>query len=1341
MLKQGNYEIWRLRIEQYFQVQDYALWDVIKNENSFKPVAHTITNDAGTSTTLIPGPVTTEEKAQKKCCEGKKHNEFDDLYNNFKIVKQEVKGTANSSSSLNSQNMAFVSSPSSTNEINTAYEVSTTNTQANPASTQVNTASTQVSTANLSDVTVYAFLASQPNGSQLAHKDLVQIHKDDLEKMDLKCQLALLRMRTRRFFQKTSRKITIKGNDTAGYDKSKVECFNCHKLGYFARECRQPRNQDSRNKNQDNSKKTVHVEYTSSNAMVVIDGADFDWNFMADDEIPTNMALMAFLNSETSKSVCEDISNEVKEYHDAPLVKDMVLDNKDCLVDSPLVEEKKTVVPIIAKVEFVRPKQQEKPVRKTVRPVKTARTRPVNTARPNSAVVNDVNSHPQKEDQGYVNSGCSRHMTGNMSYLFDFMKFNGGYVTFKRGAKGGRITGKGTLKTASKDKTTRILKKFITKIENLVDKKIKVIRCDNGIEFKNSVMNDFCAMKGIRREFSVAQTPQQNGVAERRNKILIEAARIMVLVVKPHNKTPYKLFRGRNHALSFMRPFGCHVIILNTLDHLGKFDGKSDDGFFIGYSLNSKDFRVYNLRTRKVKENLHIRFLEDKPSVASNGPKWLFDIDVLTKSMNYVPVVVGVSEESEIDNQEKSKNSTQDVNTVGPSINTASTNVNTKVDLSNILNTYLVPSTPNTRIHKDHLLDHFGFSRPDITFAVCTCARFQVTPKVSYLHAVKRIFRYLKGQPKLGLWYLKDLLIELEAYTDSDYAGASLDMKSTTRGCQFLRSRLISWQCKKQTVVTNSTTEAEYVATASINLQLLVMVTAAEKPTESEGFEQIIDFLNANPIKYALMVNPTIYTLCIKQFWAMVKVKTVNGEEHIQALVDKKKVIITETTGSESRPPMLNKENYVPQSSRLLRYAKSRPNRKLIHNSILNGPYVRRMIPAPGDANREVTMTETFHPEWSRHVTIVHQTKDLHTVDYTQLYDFLKYNQKEVDELKAKILAKTQDPIALMANSNNPYAFPAPNQDQLSFNQNYLQQPMPNPEDMTDPTTRISSNPRNRQIAQPGMIMGQDRQMQMVGEEYDLMAAAADIDEIKEVNANCILMANLQQASTSSTQTDKAPVYDSDGSAENDNNVISEDTSVEQGGEIVEQHLVNFKETRALYDSLYQNLAIEVEKVNSVNRKLKETNVDRTTELARFKNQTRCFEISQEKYDKLERCYQQSVYQEQCLFKKINALHLSTEATKFVGDFKSLANEADASLAKHKALELDIKRLLKAVVSQDIMNIVQKESVVDTSDLQTELEHYKDMQQKIERLQAQLGDLKGKSKDTSCVSETHNPLS
>ncbi|GJT55074.1 hypothetical protein Tco_0990128 [Tanacetum coccineum] len=264
----------------------------------------------------------------------------------------------------------------------------------------------------------------------------------------------------------------------------------------------------------------------------------------------------------------------------------------------------------------------------------------------------------------------------------------------------------------------------------------------------------------------------------------------------------------------------------------------------------------------------------------------------------------------------------------------------------------------------------------------------------------------------------------------------------------------------------------------------------------------------------------------------------------------------------------------------------------------------------------------------------------MHEVDYTQLYDFLKYNQAEVNELRAEQLARAHDPLALMENSNNPYNYPVFHQDQPSpitymqqpqpnnnfnpqpsFNTNYMQQPMPNLEDITDPATvmnmtlvlmakafklnyltptnnnqRISPNPHNRQIAQLGMNLGQDRQMQMVrvqnsgiqnvgnqnglivvpgianqnlnpnrngnvvaaraegsairnnsnhigcynfkgleeariqlqAEEFDFMAVAGDLEEIKEVNANCILMANLQQASTSGTHTDKAPVYDSD---------------------------------------------------------------------------------------------------------------------------------------------------------------------------------------------------------------------
>nr|GEV45172.1 hypothetical protein [Tanacetum cinerariifolium] len=357
-------------------------------------------------------------------------------------------------------------------------------------------------------------------------------------------------------------------------------------------------------------------------------------------------------------------------------------------------------------------------------------------------------------------------------------------------------------------------------------------------------------------------------------------------------------------------------------------------------------------------------------------------------------------------------------------------------------------------------------------------------------------------------------------------------------------------------------------------------------------------------------------------------------------------------TGSENRPQMLNKENYVSWSSRLLRYAKSRPNGKLIYNSIINGLYVRRMIPEPGDANLEVeandqaiktillglpediyaavdscetaqeiwlrvqekqTLFKRRRLKWSRHVTIVHQTKNLHTTDYTQLYDFLKYNQKEVDDLRAERLAKSHDPLALMANSNNPFTYPVFHK--INHHQ-VVQNAVQNPGVQ-------NVGKQSGLIVVPGIAnqnLNGNGNVVAVRVEGNATGNNADLDEIEKVNANCILMANLQQTSTPGTQTDKASVYDSDGSVE------------------------------------------------------------------------------------------------------------------------------------HKALELEIERLLRAIVSQDIMSIVQSISVVDTSNLQIELEQckydkisydkaYNDMHQKIERLQAQLGDLKGKIKDTSSVSNTLDQLS
>ncbi|GJY81087.1 putative ribonuclease H-like domain-containing protein [Tanacetum coccineum] len=885
--------------------------------------------------------------------------------------------------------------------------------------------------------------------------------------------------------------------------------------------------------------------------------------------------------------------------------------------------------------------------------------------------------NPQLElqEKGLIDSGCSRHMTRNKSCLSDYEEINGGFVAFGGNSKGEEsvlFTDTECVVLSSDFKLTyenHVLLKVPRK-DNMYSVNLRIVVPQGGltylfakatldesnlwhrrlghINFKtmNKLVrgNFFCEMKGIKREFSVARTLQQNGVAERKNRTLIEAARTMladsklpttfwaeavntscyvhnrVLVIKPYNKTPYELFN-------------C------------KFDGKADEGFFVGYSVNSKEFRVFNSRTKIVEETLHITFLENKPNVAGSGPEWLFDIDTLTKLMNYKSVVAGnqtngnactkesidagqarkktvpsyeyillplwtpdstiasslkssddkvandvekkttedPAKEDDKDDQDLREfkrlivqgkeaeiniNSTNSASAVSSPVNTAGikdadvNNTNSIYtasplvnfdglsyfnanppddpkmpnledtgifggayddedfvaggDMNNLESSMPVSPISKTRVHKDHpveqiirdlhsapqtrrmtknseehvepkkviqaltdpswieamqdellqnkkdergivvrnkarlvaqgytqeegidyddvfapvarieairlflayasfmnfvvyqmdvksaflygkieeevyvcqplgfedpefpdrvykvekalyglhqaprawyetlstyllenrfqrgiidktlfikkvkghillvqiyvddiifgstkkelctefeklmhkkfqmssmgeltfflglqvmqkedgifisqdkyvdeILKKFGFStmriastpmetskpllkdaeaedvnvhlyrsmirslmyltssRPDIMFVVCACARFQVTPKVSHLHAVKRIFRYLKGQPKLGLWYPKDSPFDLEAYTNSDYAGASLDRKSTIGGCQFLRSRLISWQCKKQTVVANSTTEAEYVAAANCCGQVL----------------------------------------------------------------------------------------------------------------------------------------------------------------------------------------------------------------------------------------------------------------------------------------------------------------------------------------------------------------------------------------------------------------------------------------------------------------------------------------------------------------------------------------
>ncbi|GKA34934.1 putative reverse transcriptase, RNA-dependent DNA polymerase [Tanacetum coccineum] len=330
---------------------------------------------------------------------------------------------------------------------------------------------------------------------------------------------------------------------------------------------------------------------------------------------------------------------------------------------------------------------------------------------------------------------------------------------------------------STKDETSGILKSFITGVENLIDQRVKLI--------------------------SVARPPQQNRVAERRNRTLIEAARTMLA----DSKLTYLLFRlGQIGFLNIdaltksmnYKPViaGNQFMVMQVQKHVMM--QSSPDAGFKPSGDNEKKVTEEPGKEGGDSNDMDVKsvFLygKIKEEVYVCQPPGFEDPDFLDRVYKVEKALYGLHQALRAC-----------METQKPLL---------KDEDGEEVDVHLYRSLIGS-------LMYLTSSRPDIMFAVCACARYQVNPKVSHLHVVKRIFRYLKGQPKLGLWYPKDSPFDLVAYTDSDYAGASLDRKSTTGGCQFLGCRLISWQCKKQTVVANSTTEAEYVAASSCCGQVL----------------------------------------------------------------------------------------------------------------------------------------------------------------------------------------------------------------------------------------------------------------------------------------------------------------------------------------------------------------------------------------------------------------------------------------------------------------------------------------------------------------------------------------
>nr|GEV16646.1 hypothetical protein [Tanacetum cinerariifolium] len=759
---------------------------------------------------------------------------MDDLYNNLKIYETEGKGSL--SSSQNSQNVAFVSSNSS-GSINQAHGSNSANTN------------------SLSDAVIYSFFANQSNSPQLNNEDLQQIDADDLEEMDLKAP------RENKFREPVRRNVTI--------------------------------------------------ETTYVNALVAQDGfgnfmplkPDFIFDDMDEyviSETVTSVPTVATNKAKTSESKPKSVSE--------PIIKDWVSDSK---YENKTETKSKLRKLSFAKVDFVKPNEQLKSPREYVKQEEHNRQA----------------KNPRKNSQS---------LRGQKQYLMLFreivlMLLRPQQVRTIHSFRCRRkelliVDALGTLlETCPVFLSMKKLMVDLLPLEETpkeVKSLVKVKSVQNSVLFtdiKCVVLSpDF---KLLDESQVLLRVPRKNNMYSVDLKNVAPSGGLTCLFAKAtldesnlwHRRLGYINFKTMNKLV-----WGNLV-----RDPLGKFDGKANEGLFVRYTVNSKAFRVFNSRTGIVEETLHVTFLENKTNVAGSIPTWLFDIDTLTKSMNYKPAVAGnqsnssTGEEEKKDSEDPGNEDNEVLSLKEPKVNQEKEPMKEmctefekmmqkKFQMSSIgkLIFFLglqIASTPietskplmkdkNARDVDVHLyrlmicsLMYLTSSRPDIMFGVCACARFQVTHKVSHLHVVKQIFRYLKGQPKLGLCYPKDSPFNLEAY--SDYAGASLDRKFITKGCQFLRSRVISWQCKKQTVVTNSTTEAEdsyekrLIQVIKIHTDHNVadlLTKAFDKYSFDEikvytgitkknaDFAEIVDFLNANPIRVDNMQLMELMELCIK---------------------------------------------------------------------------------------------------------------------------------------------------------------------------------------------------------------------------------------------------------------------------------------------------------------------------------------------------------------------------------------------------------------------------------------------------------------------------------------------
>ncbi|GJU92039.1 putative ribonuclease H-like domain-containing protein [Tanacetum coccineum] len=695
--------------------------------------------------------------------DGKDVLDIDDLYNNLKVFEADIKGSFGSS--LNSQNVAFLSAEdtSSSNEVNTANSVSTASSHNSQG---------QASSSSYIDDLMFSFFANQSNSPKLDDEDLEQIDHDDWRIWTLNAQVAMLFMRVKQFYKKTRRKLIFNGKEPVGFDKAKVECFNCHSRGHFTRKCRAPRNQGNRNgdtgyRRRYNTKRTIPME--TSDALVVQDNALI------------GLDIECWLGKWVTAVKASSRENPQTSFNDKGII-------GQCMFQALTGEMNEFCGLKGIKREFSvarTPQQNGVAERKEHDLIVAARTM-------------------------LADSLLLLYFWAESSYILFYKSLDEKY---KNNTADDAASETPVQKPASENE--QALKNVLDKME-LLSREILEPDSNNSYYFClaqpsaprtfNDAGPSFVPLD-VNDPLDDPLMPDLEDTAK--DQKLAQALNDDKLGLKQCKKS-------------------CLVYDSKRIEAIRLFLAYASFMSFLVYQMDVKSAFLYSTIEEEVYVSQPPGFVDPKfPKKVTRCQidKTLFikrvNDDILLVQVYVDDIIFGSTKKSLCIDFEQIMHKRFQMSSMGELTFFLGLQVKQKEDglfisqykyvgvilkkfVFSSIRTTSTPMETNKALTKDKAgedvdinlyklmigsLMYLTSSRPDIMFSICACSRFQVQPKVSHLNAVKRIFRYLKGQPKLGLWYPKDSLFILEAFSDSDYAGASLDRKSTTRGCQFLGSR------------------------------------------------------------------------------------------------------------------------------------------------------------------------------------------------------------------------------------------------------------------------------------------------------------------------------------------------------------------------------------------------------------------------------------------------------------------------------------------------------------------------------------------------------------------------